>query len=174
MNLGADAWRNHLEGRIAETIERYEVDAYFLDIVGGHVNSTNGDMHEGTRRLVKNLREKHPSVAPVGEMPYDALHGFIPMYQAGFSPRWLKYSRYYPAPEQPGAGAGQQRRARIGILEVRRADVEPDAGSDPDAAGGGRHVHQAPIGDGRDHRIGKDAGASGLDHRAAGRDDGPG
>ena len=47
MNLGDDAWRNHLEGRIAEMIERFGVDAYFLDIVGGHVNSTNGDMHEG-------------------------------------------------------------------------------------------------------------------------------
>jgi len=45
MNLGADSWRNHLEGRIAEMIDRYGVDAYFLDIAGGHVNSTNGDMH---------------------------------------------------------------------------------------------------------------------------------
>ncbi|HMC54720.1 MAG TPA: hypothetical protein VKH19_06070, partial [Gemmatimonadaceae bacterium] len=35
MDLGADAWRNWLEGRITETIERFGVDAYFLDIVGG-------------------------------------------------------------------------------------------------------------------------------------------
>jgi hypothetical protein len=106
MNLGADAWRTHLEERIAETIERYQVDAYFLDIVGGHVNSTNGDMHEGTRRLVHNLHEQFPNVAPVGEMPYDALHGFIPMYQAGFSPRWLKYSRYYQHLSSPAPGRG--------------------------------------------------------------------
>jgi hypothetical protein len=46
MNLGADAWRQHLEGRIAEMIDRFHVDAYFLVIAGGHVNSTNGDMHE--------------------------------------------------------------------------------------------------------------------------------
>ena len=58
MNLGADSWRKHLEGRIDEMIERYGVDAYFLDIVGGHVNNTNGDMHEGTRRLVTNLRDE--------------------------------------------------------------------------------------------------------------------
>ena len=58
MNLGADAWRNHLEGRIAEMIERYGVDAYFLDIVGGHVNSTNGDMHDGTQKLVTNLHDE--------------------------------------------------------------------------------------------------------------------
>ena len=62
MNLGVDSWRNHLEGRIADMIERYKVDAYFLDIAGGHVNSTNGDMHEGTRRLVMNLKAKYPNV----------------------------------------------------------------------------------------------------------------
>src|SRR4029079_12466222 len=63
MNLGVDAWRSHLEERIAAVVDRYGVDAYFLDIVGGHVNSTNGDMHEGTRRLVANLRARYPRVA---------------------------------------------------------------------------------------------------------------
>ena len=106
MNLGADAWRNHLEGRIAETIERYGVDAYFLDIVGGHVNSTNGDMHEGTRRLVQNLREKYPNVVRVGEMPYDALHGFIPMYQAGYSPRWRSTPATIQHLSSPAPGRG--------------------------------------------------------------------
>ena len=106
MNLGADAWRNHLEGRIAEIIERFGIDAYFLDIVGGHVNSTTGDMHAGTKRLVDNLRSKYPSVACVGEMPYDALHGFIPMYQAGAGQRWRKYSRFFQHLSAPAAGRG--------------------------------------------------------------------
>jgi len=106
MDLGADAWRTFLEGRIAETIERFGVDAYFLDIVGGHVNSTTGDMHDGTRRLVTNLRARFPRVACVGEMPYDALHGFIPMYQAGGGARWQKYSRFYQHLSAPAAGRG--------------------------------------------------------------------
>ena len=106
MNLGADAWRNHLEGRIAEVIDRFGVDAYFLDIVGGHVNSTTGDMHAGTKRLVENLRAKYPRVACVGEMPYDALHGFIPMYQAGNGALWRKYSRYFQHLSAPAAGRG--------------------------------------------------------------------
>jgi hypothetical protein len=106
MNLGADAWRNHLEGRIAEVIDRFGIDAYFLDIVGGHVNSTTGDMHGGTKRLVENLRAKYPRVACVGEMPYDALHGFIPMYQAGGGARWRKYSRFYQHLSAPAAGRG--------------------------------------------------------------------
>ena len=106
MNLGADSWRRHLEGRIADVIERYGVDAYFLDIAGGHVNSTNGDMHEGTRRLVSDLRSRFPNVLGVGEMPYDALHGFIPLYHAGGGPRWQKYSRFFQHLSSPAPGRG--------------------------------------------------------------------
>ncbi len=106
MNLGADAWREHMEGRISDMIIHYGVDAYFLDIVGGHVNSTNGDMHDGTRRLVENLRAKHPQVVCVGEMPYDALHGFIPMFQVGLGPRWSRYSRNFQHLSSPAAGRG--------------------------------------------------------------------
>jgi len=105
MNLGADAWRDHLTQRIDEMISRYHVDAYFLDIVGGHVNSTNGDMHEGTRRMVTELRAKYPNVACVGEMPYDALHGFIPMFQVGLG-RWSRYSRNYSHLSSPAPGRG--------------------------------------------------------------------
>ena len=106
MNLGADSWRNFLEGRIAEVVERYHVDAYFLDIVGGHVNSTTGDMHEGTRRLVHNLRARFPQVVGVGEMPYDALYEFIPMFHAGGGARWRKYARFYQHLSAPAPGRG--------------------------------------------------------------------
>ena len=87
-------------------IDRFHVDAYFLDIVGGHVNSTNGDMHEGTRRLVEDLRAKYPKVACVGEMPYDALHGFIPMFQVGLGTRWSRYSRNFSHLSSPAPGRG--------------------------------------------------------------------
>ncbi|MCC7054589.1 MAG: hypothetical protein IT355_15065 [Gemmatimonadaceae bacterium] len=106
MNLGEDSWRQHLEGRIAEMIDRFKVDAYFLDIVGGHVNSTNGDMHEGTRRLVQNLRATYPDVVPVGEMPYDALYEFIPMFQVGLGARWRKYAKAFQHLSTPAPGRG--------------------------------------------------------------------
>src|SRR2546430_12730987 len=35
MNLGVDSWRRWLTARIADVIDRYGVDAYFLDIIGG-------------------------------------------------------------------------------------------------------------------------------------------
>jgi hypothetical protein len=106
MNLGVDSWRNWLSGRISDIIQRFGVDAYFLDIVGGHVNDTTADMHEGTRRLVMDLRAKHPQVLCVGEMPYDALHGFIPVYHAGGGPRWQKYSRFFQHLSSPAPGRG--------------------------------------------------------------------
>jgi len=106
MNLGVDSWRTWMEGRIADAIDRYGVDAYFLDIVGGHVNSTNGDMHDGTRRLVTNLHAKYPKVACVGEMPYDALYEFIPMYHAGGGAIWRKYARFFQHLSAPAPGRG--------------------------------------------------------------------
>ncbi len=152
MNLGADAWREHLEGRISDMITSYGVDAYFLDIVGGHVNSTNGDMHEGTRRLVENLRAKHPQVACVGEMPYDALHGFIPMFQVGLGPRWSKYSRNFQHLSSPAPGQRKQRRARVGVLEIQSGDVVAVAREHTDAAGGGRYIRQPSRRYERDHK----------------------
>ncbi len=129
MNLGSDSWRNHLEGRIAEMIDRYGVDAYFLDIAGGHVNSTNGDMHEGTRRLVADLRARYPRVLCVGEMPYDALHGFIPMYHAGGGPRWQKYSRFFQhlSSPAPGRGSSGVHESGFGRFNTETLSLSPNA-----------------------------------------------
>jgi hypothetical protein len=129
MNRGADVWRSHLENRIADVIDRYHVDAYFLDIAGGHVNSTNGDMHEGTRRLVSDLRARYPHVACVGEMPYDALHGFIPMYHAGGGARWQKYSRFFQHLGSPAAGRGSSgvHESGFGHFNEQTLSLSPNA-----------------------------------------------
>ena len=127
MNLGAPAWREWLESRIADAIERYGVDAYFLDIVGGHVNSTNGDMHEGTRLLVENLRRRYPRVLCVGEMPYDALLAFIPVYQAGGGPLWQKYSRFFShlSTPAPGRGSSGVHESGFGRFDATSLELRP-------------------------------------------------
>jgi hypothetical protein len=129
MNLGVDSWRNHLEARISEIIQRFGVDAYFLDIVGGHVNDVNGDMHEGTRKLIMNLRAKHPSVLCVGEMPYDALHEFIPMYHAGGGARWQKYSRFFQhlSSPAPGRGSSGVHESGFGRFNTETLSLSPNA-----------------------------------------------
>jgi len=110
MNLGVDSWRAWLEARIADVIERYDVDAYFLDIVGGWVNNPNADMHEGTRRLVANLRRRFPRVAAVGEMHYDAMMAFIPMYhsfgQTLVADIVQRHARFFQHLSHPAPGRG--------------------------------------------------------------------
>jgi hypothetical protein len=129
MNVGEERWRQHLEGRIADMIDRYGPDAYFLDIVGGHVNSTNGDMHEGTRLLVRNLREKYPGVVGVGEMPYDALYEFIPMYHAGGGGRWRKYARFFQhlSAPAPGRGSSGVHESGFGRFNNETLNLNPNA-----------------------------------------------
>ena len=110
MNLGVDAWRTWLAGRIGDTIARYGMDAYFLDIVGGWVNNPRADMHEGMRQLVEGIARAHPRVLVCGEMHYDALVSFIPLYQS-FS-QWAvrehvqRYARFFQHVSHPAPGRG--------------------------------------------------------------------
>ncbi len=110
MNLGVDSWRQWLLGRISDIIERFKVDAYFLDIVGGWVNNTKADMHEGTRRLVEDLRSKYPGVLACGEMHYDALLAFIPLFQvlseSAYPAALAKYGRAFQHLSHPAPGRG--------------------------------------------------------------------
>jgi len=110
MNLGVDAWRQWLHDRIAAVIERYDVDAYFLDIAGGWINDPKADMHEGMRRLVADLRRRFPRVAAAGEMHYDALLEFIPMYhsfgQTLIADVVQRHARFFQHLSHPAPGRG--------------------------------------------------------------------
>ncbi|CAN5914503.1 hypothetical protein BH11GEM1_BH11GEM1_00070 [soil metagenome] len=131
--LGIESWRQHIEGRIADAIDRYGVDAYFLDIAGGHVNDTKADMHEGTRRLVTSLRARFPKVLCVGEMPYDALHEFIPVYHAGggglVRPGVFRYSRFFQHLSLPAPGRGSTgvHEAGFGTFDEKTLMLRADA-----------------------------------------------
>jgi hypothetical protein len=133
MNVGVDSWREWLTSRIADSIDRYGVDAYFLDIAGGHVNDSKADMHEGTRRLVTDLRARYPKVLCVGEMPYDALFGFIPVYHAGggglVRPGWMKYSKFFQHLSLPAPGRGSTgvHEAGFGTFDPQTLMLRADA-----------------------------------------------
>ena len=105
MNLGVASWREWLTGRIAETVERYGVDAYFLDITGGWMNNPRADMHEGLRRLVADLRGRYPGVLACGEFLYDALAAFLPLHQV-YWPRLAPYVRAFSHLSHPAPGRG--------------------------------------------------------------------
>jgi hypothetical protein len=110
MNVGVESWRKWLSDRIADTIETYHPDAYFLDIAGGWENNTKADMHEGTRLLVNGLRQKFPGILACGEMPYDALMSILPLYHvfsAGAYPAGFhKYCRAFQHLSSPAPGRG--------------------------------------------------------------------
>ena len=128
MNLGVDSWRSWLGGRIDDMITRYGVDAYFLDIVGGHINSRNGDMHAGTRRLVMDLRAKHPGVPCVGEMAYDALVEFIPMFHVGLG-RLGQYAQHFQhlSSPAPGRGSSGVHESGFGRFDPETLSLSPGA-----------------------------------------------
>jgi hypothetical protein len=110
MNLGVEAWRRWLNDRIADVIQRYDVDAYFLDIAGGWINDPKADMHDGMRRLVGDLRQRFPRVVGVGEMHYDALLEFIPMYhsfgQTLVADLVQRHARFFQHLSHPAPGRG--------------------------------------------------------------------
>jgi hypothetical protein len=110
MNLGVTSWRQWLFDRISESIDRYQVDAYFLDISGRWVNNPRADMAEGTRKLVEDLRAKYPSVLACGEYYHDAQLGFIPLHhifdQYAYPAALLKYGRVFQHLSHPAPGRG--------------------------------------------------------------------
>ena len=110
MNLGVRSWREHLTARIADMIERFGVDAYFLDIIGGWTNNPTADMHEGARQLVGDLKRRYPRVLAAGEMHYDALLEFLPLYHAGggglAGPFVQQHARFFQHLSHPAPGRG--------------------------------------------------------------------
>jgi len=133
LNLGVDSWRTWLTGRIAEMIERFGVDGYFLDIIGGWTNNTRADMHEGCRRLVADLRARYPKVVAVGEMHYDALLELIPLYHAGgggpggpFARRHAHFFQHLSHPA-PGRGSSGVHEAGFGRFDEKTLSLTETA-----------------------------------------------
>jgi hypothetical protein len=110
MNVAVDSWRNWMHDSISYLIETFGVDGYFLDIAGGWVNNTQGDMLVGLRKMVDSLRAKYPNVLAVGEFTYDGLMSVLPVYQIfpswGYPPAFHKYCRAFSHLSHPAPGRG--------------------------------------------------------------------
>lgn len=110
MNIAVDSWRDWMYDSIAYTIDTFGVDGYFLDIAGGWVNNTQGDMFLGLKQMVKKLRAKYPNVIAVGEFSYDALLSTIPLYQifpsSGYPQAFEQYCRSFSHLSHPAPGRG--------------------------------------------------------------------
>jgi hypothetical protein len=125
MNVGVASWREWLGSRIDDILTRYPADAYFLDIAGGWENNTKADTHEGTQQLVADLAHRHPGVLCCGEMHYDALMSFIPLYQAfsewAYPAAVTKYARFFQHLSHPAPGRGSS-----GVHESGFSKFDPE------------------------------------------------
>lgn len=130
MNLGVDSWRRWLSERIADVIDRYGVDGYFLDISGGWMNNPQADMHEGTRRLVADLRAKYPRILACGEFHYDALLSLFPLFHV-YSKPGMKYSRFFSHLSHPAPGRGSSGVHESGFGEWNEATLSMPEGPIP-------------------------------------------
>ena len=133
MNLGVESWRKWLTARIADCVDRYGVDAYFLDIAGGWINNTKGDMHTGMRQMVGDLRTRYPHVLACGEMHYDGMLEFIPLYQSGggglYKEEIHRYAKFFlhlshPA---PGRGSSGVHESGFGRFNPQTLSLSPDS-----------------------------------------------
>jgi hypothetical protein len=136
MNLGVPSWRNHLQGRIDEMITNYGVDAYFLDIAGGWINDPKADMHAGMRTMVAELRAKHPQVLACGEMHYDAMLEFIPLYHSGGGARYAKdyiqrHAKFFSHLSTPAPGRGSSGVHEAGFGRFNTETLQLNASSIP-------------------------------------------
>lgn len=132
MNVAVPSWRDWLYQSIASLIDTFHVDGYFLDISGGWVNNTQGDMLEGLRTMVDKLRAKYPNVLAVGEFTYDGLMGVLPVYQInpadGYPPGFAKYCRSFSHLSHPAPGRGSTgvHEAGFGRFDQKTLGLESD------------------------------------------------
>jgi hypothetical protein len=128
LNPGAPAWRRELTRQITELIDRYELDAVFLDCVEVWVNDPDYSMLDGYRALVSGLRDGRPDLLLTGEDWFDALLELFPIFQSSAYarqvPAWVaRYARLYGhlADSEPSRGS-------TGVFEwgYRPYSMQPD------------------------------------------------
>jgi hypothetical protein len=88
-------------------------------------------MHEGTRRLIAELRRRHPEVAVIGEMHYDALLELIPYYQSFSQPLLAgvvqRYARFFQhlSHAAPGRGSSGVHEHGFGRFDPETLSLSP-------------------------------------------------
>lgn len=125
LNPGAPAWQTELTRQILRLIDRYELDAVFLDTVEVWINDPDFNLREGYRQLVDRLRAGRPDLLVTGEDWWDGLLPIFPIFQR--SARWRR------VPEWVGRYAriighicdGDPSRGSTGVFEAGHAAYQP-------------------------------------------------
>jgi hypothetical protein len=96
LNPGAPAWQYELSRQILGLVDRFGLDAVFLDTTEVWVNDPDFNLREGLQELNDRLRKNRPELLVAGEDWWDGLLGIFPLYQQSGKwrqvPGWV--SRY--------------------------------------------------------------------------------
>lgn len=130
MNLGEPSWRNWLTQRIHASLIDSGADGYFLDIAGFWINNPTADNFTGNRMLAGELRQRCPQALACGEMHYDALLGFMPMFQVFSGRLYPTFSPYAHAFEHlstpaPGRGSTGCHEYGFGRFDPKSLNLNP-------------------------------------------------
>lgn len=81
LNPGEPRFRAHLVESISAAVRDFGVDAAFLDTLGFWFNDPRHDVVDGYRKLVAELRGRHPELVLAVEGWWDALSAVFPLSQ---------------------------------------------------------------------------------------------
>lgn len=124
LNPGAPAWQNELTRQILTLLERYDLDAVFLDTVEVWVNDPDFNLRVGYQQLVTRLRSSRPDLLVTGEDWWDGLLDIFPIFQ--------QTSKWRQVPDWVGRYArlmghicdGEASRGSTGVFESGYAPYE--------------------------------------------------
>lgn len=94
LNPGEPGFGDHLAGQIANIVDRYGVDAVFLDTAAFWFDDPRYDQLRGYERLLTKLRAERPELLVACEGWFDAMLALFPLAQ-----QWLGIERDFRYPE---------------------------------------------------------------------------
>ncbi|MCA1226079.1 MULTISPECIES: hypothetical protein [unclassified Saccharopolyspora] len=84
LNPGEPRFRAHLVDSVSAVVREFGVDAAFFDTLGYWFNDPRYELVDGYRRLVAELRDRHPELLLAAEGWWDALSALFPLSQQWF------------------------------------------------------------------------------------------
>ena len=91
LNPAAPAWQNRLLDEAAYLYHEFGFSGIYLDISGMWFNDARYDVAEGTRTLVRRIRERCEDCLVIGEAWYDGIANVFPLVQNGHTDGVMHY-----------------------------------------------------------------------------------
>lgn len=91
LNPAAPAWQNKLIDEAARLYHKFGFSGIYLDISGMWFNDARYDVAEGTRMLVRGIKQRCGDCLVIGEAWYDGIANVFPLVQNGHTDGVMHY-----------------------------------------------------------------------------------